>query len=211
LIWIANLFRRHEPRATSHAPQPGTTNQEPPTINHPCHGWAGTHVQVVDQLLPWWQTASNDGRTRNRRSHRSVPERHRHRRCYRQADRDAAARRGAAAGIRTASEGSKALPAQSFPRYAGNSKREWRIGETTDDTERTIAVARAIMSEQRVCHVAIGREMLACTKAVHPGVRSLWEFHQAGDPARIATRHDGCGAAVRVAPVGIFFRHRHVF
>jgi ADP-ribosylglycohydrolase len=44
---------------------------------------------------------------------------------------------------------------------------------------------------------------------VHPGVASLWEFHQAGDPARIAERHDGCGAAIRVAPVGILFQsHR---
>jgi ADP-ribosylglycohydrolase len=34
----------------------------------------------------------------------------------------------------------------------------------------------------------------------------LWEFHQAGDPARIATRHDGCGAAIRIAPIGIVFR-----
>jgi len=27
-----------------------------------------------------------------------------------------------------------------------------------------------------------------------------------GDPARIATRHDGCGAAIRVVPVGIVCR-----
>jgi ADP-ribosylglycohydrolase len=40
---------------------------------------------------------------------------------------------------------------------------------------------------------------------VHPGVKSLWEFHHAGDPDRIATSHDGCGAAIRVAPVGIFY------
>ena len=47
--------------------------------------------------------------------------------------------------------------------------------------------------------------MLGCTKCVHPGIKSLWEFHQAADPARIASEHDGCGAAVRVAPVGIFY------
>ena len=45
-----------------------------------------------------------------------------------------------------------------------------------------------------------------CTKSVHPGVKSLWEFHQAGDPARVTQRHDGCGAAIRVAPVGILYR-----
>jgi ADP-ribosylglycohydrolase len=48
--------------------------------------------------------------------------------------------------------------------------------------------------------------MLTCIKSVHPGVKSLWEFHQAGDPARVTDRHDGCGAAIRVAPVGILYR-----
>jgi len=48
--------------------------------------------------------------------------------------------------------------------------------------------------------------MLGCRKSVHPGVKSLWEFHQAGDPARVAVGHDGCGAAIRVAPVGILHR-----
>jgi ADP-ribosylglycohydrolase len=94
-----------------------------------------------------------------------------------------------------------------IPRYVGNRKREWRVAETTDDTERTIAVTRAIIAEQgQVEHTSIGREMLQCRKCVHTGVKSLWEFHQAGDPARIATRHDGCGAAIRVSPVGIVFR-----
>ena len=102
--------------------------------------------------------------------------------------------------------GFEGTPGTIIPRYAGNSKREWRIGETTDDTERTIAVATAILSDRAVSHVSIGREMLRCAKCVHPGVRSLWEFHQAGDPARTAVEHNGCGAAVRVAPVGVFFR-----
>jgi ADP-ribosylglycohydrolase len=100
--------------------------------------------------------------------------------------------------------GFEGTPGDVLPRYAGNSKHEWRIGETTDDTERTIAVARAIISEKNVSHAAIGREMLGCRKCVHPGVKSLWEFHRADDPARIATTHDGCGAAIRAAPVGIF-------
>jgi ADP-ribosylglycohydrolase len=94
-------------------------------------------------------------------------------------------------------------PGSTIPRYAGNAKREWRIGETTDDTERTVAVARAILEDGDVRHVTVGRELLKCKKCVHPGVKSLWEFHQAGDPARIAKRHDGCGAAIRASPVGI--------
>ena len=104
--------------------------------------------------------------------------------------------------------GFEGSPGAIIPRYAGNKKREWRIGETTDDTERTIAVARAIIADGAVSHVSIGREMLACTKCVHPGVRSLWEFHQAANPTRIAVTHDGCGAAVRVAPVGVFYPSR---
>jgi ADP-ribosylglycohydrolase len=93
-----------------------------------------------------------------------------------------------------------------IPRYRGNKRREWRIGETTDDTERTIAVARAILRHPEISHVTLGEELIRCEKSVHPGVRSLWEFHQAGDPARIAQDHDGCGAAIRVAPVGVVFR-----
>lgn len=97
-------------------------------------------------------------------------------------------------------------PGSPIPRYVGNAKREWRIGETTDDTERTIAVARAILRDGTVRHESVGRELLRCEKCVHPGLRSLWEFHQAGDPAYVAQRHDGCGAAIRVAPVGIIYR-----
>src|SRR6266568_7633518 len=96
-------------------------------------------------------------------------------------------------------------PGSVIPRYAGNAKHEWRIGETTDDTERTVAVARAIVTDRRVSHVSVGRELLRCKKCVHPGLKSLWEFHQAADPTRIARNHDGCGAAIRVAPVGIFY------
>jgi ADP-ribosylglycohydrolase len=96
-------------------------------------------------------------------------------------------------------------PGSPIPRYVGNRKREWRIGETTDDTERTIAVAQAILQDGDVRHASVGREMLKCRKSVHPGVKSLWEFHEAGDPARVAHRHDGCGAAIRVAPVGILY------
>ena len=96
-----------------------------------------------------------------------------------------------------------------IPRYVGNARREWRIGETTDDTEGTIAVARAILQQGNVNHASVGLELLKCTKSVHPGVESLWEFHQAGDPARVTERHDGCGAAIRVAPVGILYKsHR---
>ena len=99
--------------------------------------------------------------------------------------------------------GFEGTPASVIPRYVGNRKHAWTIGETTDDTEGTIAVARAILEEGAAHHVTIGRHLLACRKSVHPGVASLWEFHQAGDPLRTTDRHDGCGAAIRVAPVGL--------
>jgi ADP-ribosylglycohydrolase len=92
-----------------------------------------------------------------------------------------------------------------IPRYAGNVKRKWKIGETTDDTEHTIAVAHAILEDGDVRHSTVGRKLLACTKCVHPGIKSLWEFHQAGDPDRVTQHHNGCGAAVRVSPVGVLY------
>ena len=95
-------------------------------------------------------------------------------------------------------------PGGIIPRYAGK-RYEWRIGETTDDTEQTLAVTRSIVRERRVSHEAIGHELLQCKKSLHPGV-SLWTFVQIGDPARLASEGDGCGAAVRAAPVGVFYR-----
>jgi ADP-ribosylglycohydrolase len=94
-------------------------------------------------------------------------------------------------------------PGDVIPRYAGK-RYEWRIGETTDDTEQTLAVARALLSEGRVSHAAIGRELLRCRKSAHPGV-SLWSLLQSGDPGRVATDGDGCGAAMRAAPIGVMY------
>ena len=102
--------------------------------------------------------------------------------------------------------GFEGAPGEIMPRYRGNRKREWRFGETTDDTERTLAVASAIVRERVITHTSVGRELLKCRKCVHPGIGSLWEFHESGDPARVAHRHDGCGAAVRVGSVGIVYR-----
>jgi len=59
--------------------------------------------------------------------------------------------------------------------------------------------------------VSVGRAMLGCVKSVHPGVKSLWEFHQASDPTRLGAGHDGCGAAIRVAAVGAFYRSTSLY
>src|SRR5262245_53504289 len=76
-------------------------------------------------------------------------------------------------------------PGQIIPRYVGNSKHEWRVGETTDDTEQTIAGCRAILRDRHVLHASIGQALLNCSKSVHPGVKSMWAFKQAADPNRI--------------------------
>ena len=94
-------------------------------------------------------------------------------------------------------------PGDVIPRYVGK-RYEWRIGETTDDTEQTMAVARAVLREGDVSHEAIGRDLLRCKKSVYPGV-SMWTFLQIGDPARIASEGDGCGGAMRTAPVGVIY------
>jgi ADP-ribosylglycohydrolase len=94
-------------------------------------------------------------------------------------------------------------PGEVIPRYAGK-RYEWRIGETTDDTEQTLAVARALLGRGDADHEAIGKELLKCSKSAHPGV-SLWNFLQAGNPARMATGGDGCGAAMRSAPIGVIY------
>ena len=102
--------------------------------------------------------------------------------------------------------GFEGRPGTIIPRYASNRKHQWLFGETTDDTERTIAVARAVLCDGEVRHASVGRELLTCKKSVHPGVKSLWEFHEAGDTTRVTLDHNGCGAAIRVAPVGILYR-----
>src|SRR5947209_2897515 len=52
-------------------------------------------------------------------------------------------------------------PGDVIPRYVGK-RYEWRIGETTDDTEQTAAVIRTLLREGRANHEAIGRELLQC-------------------------------------------------
>jgi ADP-ribosylglycohydrolase len=95
------------------------------------------------------------------------------------------------------------VPGEIIPRYAGK-RYEWRIGETTDDTEQTLSVTRALLREGRASHTAIGQELLQSKKSLHPGV-SLWDFLQGGDPCRIAVSGDGCGAAMRAAPIGVLY------
>ena len=91
-----------------------------------------------------------------------------------------------------------------IPRYVAK-RYEWRVGETTDDTEQTLAVADALIHEEGVSHSGVGRRLMRCRKSNHAGV-SLGQFQQRGDPDVICLDGDGCGAAMRVAPIGIVFR-----
>jgi ADP-ribosylglycohydrolase len=104
--------------------------------------------------------------------------------------------------------GFEGIPGDVIPRYRGK-RYEWRIGETTDDTEQTLAVARAAMKERRISHADVGQELLKCVKSIHPGV-SMWTLMQSGDPARIAVNGEGCGAAMRSSPVGLMNRSSYI-
>jgi len=88
-----------------------------------------------------------------------------------------------------------------IPRYIDGSYK-WRIGETTDDTEQTMAVAKAIIKEGRVSHSAVGQELLLCKKSNHPPL-AIWRFQQHHDPDHVCFEGDGCGAAMRSMPVGV--------
>ncbi|MCL4851125.1 MAG: ADP-ribosylglycohydrolase family protein, partial [Bryobacteraceae bacterium] len=104
--------------------------------------------------------------------------------------------------------GFEGVPGDVIPRYRGK-RYEWKIGETTDDTEQTLAVTRAALKEKAISHSVVGQELLSFVKSVHPGV-SIWAFVQASDPARIAPDGDGCGAAMCVAPIGVIHRSSHI-
>lgn len=95
-----------------------------------------------------------------------------------------------------------------IPRYTAK-RYEWRIAETTDDTEQTLAVAATLIDERPISHSSIGRALMKCRKSNHPDV-SLGRFQQRGEPDFISYEGDGCGAAMRVAPIGIVYSHRRM-
>jgi ADP-ribosylglycohydrolase len=95
-----------------------------------------------------------------------------------------------------------------IPRYK-NWRYEWRVGETTDDTEQTLAVARALLSDQPFTHSLVGKELMTCKKSNRPTL-SLGRFQQKKDPDAIATDGDGCGAAMRIAPVGLRYSYTKI-
>jgi ADP-ribosylglycohydrolase len=94
-------------------------------------------------------------------------------------------------------------PGSVIPRYVAR-RYEWRVGETTDDTEQALAVADALIHEGALSHSSVGRRLMMCRKSNHVGV-SLGRFQQRGDPDVICSDGDGCGAAMRVAPIGIVY------
>lgn len=95
-----------------------------------------------------------------------------------------------------------------IPRYQGK-RYEWHVGETTDDTEQTIAVTRALLNQHPITHEVVGTELLTCKKSNRPTL-SIGRFQQKGDANAVATDGQGCGAAMRIAPVGIMYSHRNL-
>lgn len=95
-----------------------------------------------------------------------------------------------------------------IPRYQGK-RYEWCVGETTDDTEQTIAVARAILRKYPITHEVVGKELMTCKKSNRLTL-SLGRFQEKNNPSAIATDGQGCGAAMRIAPVGMRYSHRNL-
>src|SRR4029453_17860742 len=74
-------------------------------------------------------------------------------------------------------------------------KHQALVGQPTDDAERTLAVARAILRDGVVRHASVGRELLSCTKSVHPG------GDRSGNFTRPATRPEGRSIAMGGVPL----------
>lgn len=91
-----------------------------------------------------------------------------------------------------------------MPRYK-NRHYEYRFGETTDDSEQTTVMAKVLAREGKITHTSVGHELLSCKKSNQP-ILQLGKFQQIGDPRRITYEGRGCGAAMRVAPIGAFYK-----
>lgn len=92
-------------------------------------------------------------------------------------------------------------PGLKIPRFAHRTYK-WRTGEWTDDTEQTVAVARAVIAAGTVDHRAIATELMTCVKSVHPPC-SISRLVDSGDIGRVAYAGNGLGAAMRVSPAAI--------
>lgn len=95
-----------------------------------------------------------------------------------------------------------------MPRYAGKHY-FWKFGETTDDSEQTLSIARVIAKDGEITHSSVGKELMLCQKSNRPTLL-LGQFQQIGNPARVAFEGDGCGAAMRSAPIGALFTTRRM-
>ncbi len=95
-----------------------------------------------------------------------------------------------------------------MPRYEGKHY-FWKFGETTDDTEQTTSIARVITRGLPITHASVGEELMQCKKSNRPTLQ-LGKFQQFGDPSRIAFEGDGCGAAMRVAPIGALYSYENI-
>lgn len=84
-------------------------------------------------------------------------------------------------------------PGSVLPRYTGK-RYEWKVGETTADTEQTLATAYALLKNPDASHIEFGEELLKCRKSNRLTL-SLGRFQQHQNPAHLSEDGDGCGAA----------------
>lgn len=78
-----------------------------------------------------------------------------------------------------------------MPRYEGKHY-FWKFGETTDDTEQTLSIARVIALDGKITHSSVGKELMLCKKSNRPTLL-LGKFQKIGNPSRVAFEGDGCG------------------
>ncbi|GAA4831323.1 ADP-ribosylglycohydrolase family protein [Paenibacillus vulneris] len=90
-----------------------------------------------------------------------------------------------------------------MPRYKGKHY-DYRFGETTDDTEQTLAIAKVIVEGLPITHTAVGKQLMLCKKSNRLTL-ALGRFQEQGDPSRVTFEGNGCGAAMRVAPIGALY------
>ncbi|MCJ7842514.1 ABC transporter transmembrane domain-containing protein [Lederbergia sp. NSJ-179] len=69
-----------------------------------------------------------------------------------------------------------------MPRYK-NRHYGYCFGETTDDSEQTIVIARVIANDEKITHTSVGRELMTCKKSnrltyetvIYVRIRGAWE------------------------------------
>lgn len=95
-------------------------------------------------------------------------------------------------------------------RRFGSVPPKWRLGEVSDDTVQTLAVAEAVAGAGSVQRIEVGRRLLALPNRYCNSTTSCGKFRAYGDPNAVAVGGGGNGAAMRISPVGIVTPLQHI-